>query len=148
MMPFAACCQTAGNFFFRTMAAPAESPIRAAPTRALEPGSQSQWALIRRRFLRHRVAVASLFLLSVLYVLAAGAEFFAPHSRQWRDLTHAYCPPQLPRFAFEHGLHVRGMRVIVDPLTLKRTYLEDRSQIIELGFFVRGEIYDLWGIIP
>ena len=101
MMPFAACCQTAGNFFFRTMAAPAESPIRAAPTRALEPGSQSQWALIRRRFLRHRVAVASLFLLSVLYVLAAGAEFFAPHSRQWRDLTHAYCPPQLPRFAFE-----------------------------------------------
>ncbi|MGH7945332.1 MAG: hypothetical protein ACREH8_16850 [Opitutaceae bacterium] len=31
--------------------------------------------------LRHRLAVASLFLLSVLYVIAAGAEFFAPHSR-------------------------------------------------------------------
>ena len=27
-----------------------------------------------------------LFLLAVLYVLAAGAEFFAPYSRQWRDL--------------------------------------------------------------
>lgn len=114
----------------------------------MEPGTLSQWALIRRRFIKHRLAVGSLFLLGVLYALAAGAEFFAPYTRQWRDLTHAFCPPQLPRFSWEHGLHVPAMRSEVDPLTFKRTYLEDRTRVVGLGFFVKGEAYKLFGIIP
>jgi len=130
------------------MAAAAEPPALAAPVPASEPGSLSQWALIGRRFRRHRLAVASLFLLAVLYVLAAGAEFFAPYSRDWRDLDHAYCPPQLPQFSWRHGLHVAALRVSVDPLTYKKTYLEDPSAVIPLGFFVRGEPYRLWGWIP
>jgi peptide/nickel transport system permease protein len=129
------------------VAVAADAPVVAAPVRSPEAGSQSQWALIRGRFLRHRFAVASLFLLAVLYVVAAGAEFFAPYSHQWRDLTHAYCPPQLPRFSLQHGLHVPSMRVTVDPLTFKRTYLEDRAQIVSLGFFVRGERYRWWGLV-
>lgn len=124
----------------------AKLPVARARSRAVEPGSLSQWALIRRRFRQHRLAVASLFLLLVLYVLAAGAEFFAPYPRQWHDLPHAYCPPQLPRFSFAHGLHVPAMVVTVDPLTFKRTYLEDPAQIIPLGFFVRGERYECWGL--
>ena len=63
------------------MAAAADSSALAASTPTQEPGSLSQWALIRRQFGQHRLAVASLFLLVVLYVLAAGAEFFAPHSQ-------------------------------------------------------------------
>jgi len=130
------------------MAAAAETPALAAPVPAREPGSLSQWALIRRQFLHHRLAVASLFLLAVLYTLAAGAEFFAPYTRQWRDLSHAYCPPQLPRYTWRDGLHVPVMRVTVDPLTFKRTYLEDRAEVVRLGFFVRGEPYKLWGVLP
>lgn len=108
----------------------------------------SPWALIRRRFRRHRLAVASLYVLAVLYVLAAGAEFFAPHTPHWRDLDHAYCPPQLPRFTWKDGLHVPALRVEVDPLTFKRNYREDRARPLPLGFFVRGEPYRLWGLIP
>jgi hypothetical protein len=48
------------------MAAPADLPVLAAPAPAMEQGMESQWTLIRRRFLRHRLAVASLFLLSIL----------------------------------------------------------------------------------
>jgi peptide/nickel transport system permease protein len=103
---------------------------------------------MRRRFVQHRLAVVSLFLLAVLYTLAAGAEFFAPYTRQWRDLSHAYCPPQLPRFSMAHGLHVPSMRSQVDPLTFKRSYLEDRAQVVRLGFFVRGEPYHLFGLVP
>jgi peptide/nickel transport system permease protein len=114
----------------------------------VEPGSLSQWALIRRRFLQHRLAVASLFLLAVMYALAVGAEFFAPHTRQWRDGDHAYCPPQLPRFSFEHGFYVPAMRQFKDPLTATRTYLEDPARPVRLGFFVRGEPYELWGLVP
>jgi peptide/nickel transport system permease protein len=130
------------------MAAPAEPPALAAPVPLTEPGSLSQWALIGRRFRHHRLAVAALFILVVLYGLAAGAEFFAPYSREWRDLDHAYCPPQLPQFSWRHGLHVAALRVNVDPLTYKKTYVEDPSDLIPLGFFVRGEPYRLWGWIP
>ncbi len=130
------------------MAAPADTPALSPPAPVSEAGSLSQWALIRRRFANHRLAVASLFILAVLYTLALGAEFFAPYRRQWRDLSHAYCPPQLPRFSWRDGLHVPAMRVTVDPLTFKRTYLEDPSRIVALGFFVRGEPYRLLGVIP
>ncbi len=131
------------------MAVAAETPeLVPTPRSAEAAGSLSQWALIRRRFVGHRLAVVSLFLLAVLYVLALAAEVLAPYSRQWRDLSHAYCPPQLPRYSWEHGVHVLAMRVTVDPLTFKRTYIEDRSQVIKLGWFVRGQPYRFWDLIP
>ena len=43
---------------------------------------------------------------------------------------------------------VPGMRVTDDPLTLKKTYLEDPLQIVPFGFFQRGEPYLFWGLIP
>ncbi|HVU36279.1 MAG TPA: ABC transporter permease [Opitutaceae bacterium] len=125
------------------MAAIAESPPPQG-TR-LEPGSLSQWALIWQRFLRHRLAVVALFVLGVLYLLAAGAEFVAPYSRNWRDLSRSYCPPELPRFSLADGWYVPGMQVSIDPLTYKRTYVEDEANRIRLGFFVRGTPYRMFG---
>ena len=113
-----------------------------------EPGSLSQWALIGRRLARHRLAIGSLYLLAVLYALAIGAEFFAPYSEQWRDLSRAYCPPQLPRFSWTHGLYVPAMTSQRDPLTFKKTYLEDDTRVVTLGFFVKGEPYRFLGLGP
>jgi peptide/nickel transport system permease protein len=113
-----------------------------------EAASASHWVLIRRRFARHRLAQGSFYLLIVLYLLAGFAEFFAPYPSHWRDLPHAYCPPQLPRFSFAQGLHVPAMTRQVDPLTFKKSYLEDDTRPIALGFFVKGEPYRLWGLIP
>ncbi len=137
-----------GIFLGRQMAAAADTPALSPAVPDLGPGSLSQWALIRRRFARHRLAVASLFLLAVLYALATGAEFFAPYPRQRQDLAHAYCPPQLPRFSLAHGLHVLAMNSRVDPLTFRKTFLEDESRPVSLGFFVRGEAYRFWGLFP
>ncbi|MBI5770626.1 MAG: ABC transporter permease [Verrucomicrobia bacterium] len=130
------------------MAAPADAPTLSHPGLREEPGSLSPWALIRRRFVSHRLAVVSLYLLAVLYVMALGAEFFAPYPRQWRDLAHAYCPPQLPRFSLAHGLHVRAMISQRDPLTLRKTYHEDATRVVRLGFFVPGAPYRWLGLIP
>jgi ABC-type dipeptide/oligopeptide/nickel transport system permease subunit len=110
--------------------------------------SLSQWQLIRRRFSRHRLAVASLYLLLVLYFLALFAEFFSPYTPAWRDLGHAYCPPQLPRFSFRDGFHVRSVERTIDPVTYRRTYVERADDVTPLGFFVEGEPYRLWGLIP
>ncbi len=125
-------------------------PVAAPPAHRAEasPGSLSQWALIRRRFVKHRFAVAALYLLAVLYGLAVFAEFLAPYPREWRDLSHAYCPPQLPRFSGADGLFVPAMRRVIDPLTFKKSYLEDETRRVQLGFFVKGEPYLFWGLLP
>ncbi len=130
------------------MSATVDTPALARRGIAVEPGSLSHWALIRGRFMRHRLALASFFLLVVLYGLAAGAEFFAPYPRTWHELSHAYCPPQLPRWTWRDGLHVPAVRLSVDPMSFRRTYLEDPAHVVALGFFVRGEPCELWGMFP
>jgi peptide/nickel transport system permease protein len=108
--------------------------------------SLSQWQLIGRRFLKHRLAVASLFVLVVLYTLALFAGFFAPYLPQSKRVSHAYCPPQPPRFSFEHGLFVYGFTRHIDPVTFKKVHVEDRSDVVPLSFFVKGEPYRFWGL--
>jgi peptide/nickel transport system permease protein len=123
-------------------------PVRASTTEDIPLGAETQWMLIRRRFQKHRLAVAALFVLGVMYFVAAFAEFFAPYSPTWRDLAGAHSPPQLPRFSFEHGLHAYALQRHVDPVTLRKTYREDRTRVVPLGFFVKGEPTRLAGVIP
>ena len=111
-------------------------------------GAETPWELTRRRFAKHRLAVGGLGILAVLYTVALLADFVAPYSPQHRDLERVYCPPQLPRFNVQNGLHVRGVKRHVDPVTFRRTYQEDPQAIIPLRFFARGEPYRLWGLIP
>ena len=107
----------------------------------------SQWQLIRRRFVRHKLAVIGLHLLIVLYILAAFAEFFAPYVPQQKHLRHTYCPPQLPRLGLR-GFYTYAVTRDIDAITFRKTYVEDRRILIPLGFFVKGEPYKLWGLIP
>ena len=115
---------------------------------ARDLGSLSQWQLIRLRFAQHRLAKAALYMLTVLYLVAAFAEFIAPYPQEWRRLDHAYNPPQPIHFSWKHGLHGEAMTRQIDPVTYKKYYLRKRDAIIPLGFFVRGEPYKLWGVIP
>jgi peptide/nickel transport system permease protein len=108
----------------------------------------SQWQLILRRFARHRIAVLSLHVLVLLYLLAIFAEFFAPYSPDYRDMRLMHAPPQAPHLNWKHGLHVYAMRQHVDPVTLQKYYTEDRTRVIPLGFFIKGEPYRLMGLLP
>ncbi len=109
-------------------------------------GELSQWQLVRRRFKRHRLAVFSLFVLIVLYVLAIFCEFFSPYGREWRNLDYMYAPPQLPKFNFEHGWHVDAVEVNSDPITFQKRYTYVEGEVVPLSFFVKGESYRLWGM--
>ena len=110
--------------------------------------TMSQAELIRLRFAQHKLAVVALYLLAVLYVIAAFAEFFSPYTREWRDLDHAYCPPQVVRFDLAHGLYVEAVKRHVDPITFRKTYQRWSDRVVPLSLFVRGEPYELWGFIP
>ena len=111
-------------------------------------GTLSQWQLIRVRFARHRLALLGFQVLIVLYFVAVFAEFFAPTTKAWRDTDFIYCPPQLPKFNLKHGLYVQPLKREVDPITLRSYYVKDERSAIPLGFFVKGEPYELWGLFP
>ena len=107
----------------------------------------SQWQLIWLRFGKHHLAVGSLFLLLVLYSMAAFAEFCAPQGSGWSNVGMIYCPPQLPKYSPAEGLHVDRLERRINPITLKNYYLKT-PDTVPVGFFVKGEPYKLWGLIP
>lgn len=107
----------------------------------------SQWQLIRLRFSRHRLAVISLALLGVLYLLAILAEFVAPYTQGWGDTDYIYSPPQPPKWSWQEGLHVERLQRNIDPITLK-SYYTRTGEVTQLGLFIKGEPYKLWGLIP
>lgn len=113
-----------------------------------DAGTLSQWQLIRLNFAKHRLAVIALNLLVVLYLVAVFAEVVAPMSPETKHLSHIHAPPQLIRLSFEHGVHVRKLEQRVDPVTLRRTYVESADEVTRVGLFVRGEPYRLFGLIP
>jgi peptide/nickel transport system permease protein len=108
----------------------------------------TQWQLVRLRFSRHKLAVVSATVLILFHFVAVFCEFFAPYDREWQNLQTLFAPPQLPRFSFSEGMHTYALQRHIDPVSLRNTYGRDPGRIIPLGFFVKGEPYELWGMLP
>ena len=70
----------------------AAPPMPGAPV--TEPPARSQWQLVLRRFLRHRLAVGSLLVLIVMYTVVIFAKQFAPFPLN---------PNPLPLLQANHG---------------------------------------------
>ncbi|MBW8728062.1 MAG: ABC transporter permease [Inquilinus limosus] len=133
-----------------TIADPAAIP---APRRATT-AEKGQWALIYRRFRRHRLAWWSGVVVIAIYVIAAFAEFVAPTGPETYSSRYTYAPPQMLKF-FGHDAqgnfvlaYVNGIKSTVDPLTVQRVYVSDPKAVIPVGLFVKGEPYHLLGLIP
>lgn len=125
------------------------STLAPAPLpKKVDAATLSQWQLISINFAKHKLAIWSLYVLVALYVIAIFGNFIAPSTSSKSDLDHQYCPPQLIRWNWQHGLHVREMTQKLDPITLRRNYVEEADKVIPLGFFERGVPYKLWGLIP
>jgi peptide/nickel transport system permease protein len=111
----------------------------------------SQWELIRWRFSRHKLAVISLILLGILYLLAVFAEFISPYTVDTRfEAFSKGAPPTKihwlkPGGGFGPYIFVTSRKL--DPETFQFTYTEDKSQVIPIRFFVHGEPYKMWGQI-
>ncbi len=111
-------------------------------------GAMSQWQLIRRRFARHRLAVASMYVLTALYLMALLAPCVSPYNPRHKIINHIYCPPQLPHWSWTRGLYTYGMKEVRNPISLTTHYYEDRKVIVPLSLFGRCKPYRLWGFIP
>jgi peptide/nickel transport system permease protein len=89
------------------------------------------------------IAMASLFVLAVLYLMMIFAEFIAPYSPNTSFAEKSYHPPNV---RFHQGkLQAQEWRVTN---TVTWRYARVRDLYSPLKFFGKGEPYKLWGIIP
>ncbi len=97
----------------------------------------SQWELIRWRFGRHKLAVVSLWLLVVIYLLAIFAEFVSPYTTDSRfDGFQQGAPSKCTgssRAADLDHISWRTKRVM-DPETFKFSFVEDENTVIPIQF--------------
>ncbi len=126
---------------------PAESDVVSAEDERRY--ATSQLAVIRRRFLRNRVAMAGGLVVVGFYLVALFANFLAPYGADQRFDSAIYVPPQM-LYLVDDGkiyLHVLGVKQSIDPETLRRTYTPDPTNKIPVHFFVHAEPYKLFGLI-
>ncbi|WP_323768747.1 ABC transporter permease [Marinovum sp.] len=127
-------------------------PVTARKDKPFE--AAGQWRLIWMRFRRHRLAYWSGVVVALVYLVAIFASFLAPTTANYYSARYTYAPPQSIHLlgtdaaGQRHLFHTYDYTSKVDPLELTRTYTVDESEVIPLGFFVRGEPYKFWGVIP
>ena len=111
----------------------------------------SSWTLMRRRFLRHRLALIGGVVLTVIYLLAVFADFLAVSERDLRYPEHLYAPPTRVRVVHQDGLRapfVYGLQVTRHRVTRAKVFTIDPSQTYPVRFLVTGYEYRLFGLIP
>ena len=129
-----------------------------SPAEAIAPRKvrrESQLALMWRRFRQHQLAVVSLWLVVIFYLIAALAEFLAPTDPTAYSARFTYAPPQgLHLFlqnedgGWSFQPHVNGYKTEVDPQAMRRTFVVDPEVVIPVRFFAPSEPYLLAGFIP
>lgn len=115
-------------------------------------GTVGHWALVRRRFRKHRLAMVSGAVLLLIYLVAVFAEFLAPYGASTRFPEQQYAPPQMvrpvdTRDGFEVGLFAYGYGTERNEETQRRTTVLDKDVDHNLRFFAKGEEYKLLGLI-
>ena len=93
----------------------------------------SSWTLMRRKFLKHRMAlVGGSVLLLFYFVGSLFAGFFSTHDTLRRFGDYSLASPQRIRLFHDGSLQrpfVYGLEVAVDPETYRRSYVEDGKTV-------------------
>lgn len=137
------------------MAADAELLLSAEVPVDRKAGRESQWHLIWRRFRQHRLALVSLWIVLAFYLIAAFAEFLAPHDPADYNPRYTYAAPQGIHFFatdedgnWQFGPYVYGYKTEIDPVALRRTFVIDTEVKYPIRFLAESEPYLLMGFIP
>ncbi|MEQ8673595.1 MAG: ABC transporter permease [Aggregatilineales bacterium] len=114
----------------------------------------SQWQLMWWRFKKHKIAVVSLIILILAYMIAMFADFVAPHNPARYTASLSYAPP-MQVYLFdetEDGRiwfrpHVFGYTSERNTETYALDFVEDPEGKHPIRLFTRGDEYELWGLI-
>lgn len=111
----------------------------------------SQWQLMWWRFRRHKIAMVSVVVIAILYLIAILSEFLAPYDPYKHQTKWVFAPPQIPRIGTVEGklsLYVYGLETSRDPVTLRPIYIADPEIKYPVQFFVQGLEYKFLGMFP
>jgi peptide/nickel transport system permease protein len=111
----------------------------------------SQRQLIWWRFKKHKLAVLSLFVVALFYVVAVFADFLAYTDPEASDSRRGYIPPQTITWFDSDGQfrpYVHGLKGVRDMKTFKLVYKVDETRKVYIRFFSEGYPYRLLGLIP
>ncbi len=132
---------------------PSISPLKEG--RAVSTAAVGPWRLIAGKLLRQKVAMTAGIIILLLYLVGLFAEFLAPSLPDTARPQYTYAPPQSLSFfvakpdgSREFNFHVKGYKIAIDKVALRRTFVVDDSKVVPVGFFVKGAPYKLWGLIP
>ena len=109
----------------------------------------SQWQLMYRKLIKHKLAVTSAALLSILYFGVIFAGFIAPQGLEDFSAVYSNSPPTKIHFKHEGewvGPFVYGKEIAYDEYEIKY-FKEDTSQPYKIKFFTKGVPYKILGLI-
>jgi peptide/nickel transport system permease protein len=103
----------------------------------------SQWKLMWLHFRKHRLAVAGLVVVGLMYFAAIFHGFLAPYDKMTRS-EFIFMPAQKLHFVDDAGKFTLRpftykMAATVDMAKMERVFTEDRTTKIPVRFFVRGD---------
>ncbi len=110
----------------------------------------SQWQLMGRKLVKHKLAVISFVILGLLYFGALFAQFLAPQGLEDFSGSYSDAPPSRLHFFHEGefiGPFIYPYNVERD-LYENKIFTEDTTRPYRIQFFVKGSSYKLFGFIP
>lgn len=112
----------------------------------------SQFQLMWWKFKKHRLALVGSTVLGLFIFIGLFAEFLSPYAPISRTPDYLYGRPQVLHFIDAEGkFHLRpftyALSAAMDPQTFKLEVQEDTNQPWPVYFFVKGDPYQMWGII-
>ncbi|CDN95619.1 ABC transporter permease [Agrobacterium tumefaciens] len=109
-----------------------------------------QWRLFWLKFKKHKIALASLVVIALMYLVALFAEFIAPFDPNATNARFTYAPPQGLSLIHDGAFmpHVDQLKMTLNTQSMRREFSADPAKPIAVGFFVPSDPYTLAGFIP
>ncbi len=108
------------------------------------------WKLMWWRFRKHRMALISIGVLALFYLVAGFSEFFAPYDPAQYFVKYKLAPPSRIHIRDAEGnFHRPFVYKIVrarDPETYRNLYTEDTETRYPIQFLVHGSEFEMWGL--
>ncbi|KAA3499036.1 ABC transporter permease [Rhizobium rhizogenes] len=110
-----------------------------------------QWRLFWLKFKKHKIALVSLVVIIVMYLVAAFANFIAPVDPNATNARFTYAPPQWVSLMHDGSFkpHVNQLKMTLNTESMRREFTPDPAKPLTVGFFVKAQQpYHLLGFIP
>jgi peptide/nickel transport system permease protein len=109
----------------------------------------TQWTLMWRKLKRHKLAMFGTSIVALFYLVAIFCEPIAPYDPLKRNTDSIYVTPQGLHFSTSQGfgIYAYGLKMEEDPVTWRKSYKPDPTQQYKVQLFIKGDPYQLWGLI-